>query len=331
MCAAVIAPAQVSPRQMTLDVVVTDKSGKPVGGLEQPDFKLFDNKAPQTITSFRAIDGPATPGSPPVEIVLIIDDVNAPFSIVARERSEIQKFLNQNGGELPRPTSLALFTDSGMQQGTPSTSDGKALSGDLSDQKLGLHSITRSQGIYGAGDRIDLSLKAISQLAQYEATRPGRKLVIWISPGWPLLTGPRIELTKKQQEQIFQNIVMLSDSLRRAGITLYSVDPLGTVDAASFRTSYYKEFLKGVRKPNQTEFGDLALEVLAEQSGGRVLNSSNDITGEIATCAGDARTFYELTFDSAVGDGPNDYHSLEVKIDKPGLAAHTRTGYYAQP
>jgi len=34
-----------------LDVVVTEKSGPPVGGLQQQDFTVLDNKAPQTITS----------------------------------------------------------------------------------------------------------------------------------------------------------------------------------------------------------------------------------------------------------------------------------------
>ena len=27
----------------------------------------------------------------------------------------------------------------------------------------------------------------------------------------------------------------------------------------------------------------------------------------------------------------DEYHTLEVKVDKPGLTARTRTGYYAQP
>jgi hypothetical protein len=31
------------------------------------------------------------------------------------------------------------------------------------------------------------------------------------------------------------------------------------------------------------------------------------------------------------GDGPNEYHALEIKLGKPGLTARTRTGYYAQP
>ncbi len=41
--------------------------------------------------------------------------------------------------------------------------------------------------------------------------------------------------------------------------------------------------------------------------------------------------FYVLSFDGLPGDGPNEYHALEIKIDKPGLTARTRSGYYAQP
>ena len=73
--------------------------------------------------------------------------------------------------------------------------------------------------------------------------------MIWISPGWPLLTGPRIQLSDKDQQRIFNQVVGLSDSLRQARITLYTVDPLGTADAGGFRTSYYLEFVKGVKKP----------------------------------------------------------------------------------
>jgi hypothetical protein len=67
------------------------------------------------------------------------------------------------------------------------------------------------------------------------------------------------------------------------------------------------------------------------QSGGRVLNTSNDVGNSIATCLADAKVFYTLSFDAPVGNFPNEYHSLQVKVGKPGLTARTRTGYYAQP
>jgi VWFA-related protein len=323
------APPAGANRQITLDVLVTDKSGKPVPGLQQQDFTLLDNKQPQKIVSFDAVQGTKT--DPPVEVILLVDEVNIDFTKVSYAREQISKFLRSGGGELPRPASLAVLTDAGVSMGNGTTQDGNALANVLNGDKAGLRSITRSQGVYGAGDRIGLSLNALQQLADYEAPRPGRKLLIWISPGWPLLTGPRIQLSNKDQQRIFGNIVGLSDSLRRARMTVYSIDPLGTADAGGFQTFYYEEYLKGVKKQNQVQMANLALQVIATQSGGRVLNSNNDVAGEIASVVADANAFYVLTFDGLPGDGPNEYHALEIKLDKPGLKALTRTGYYAQP
>ncbi len=125
-------------------------------------------------------------------------------------------------------------------------------------------------------------------------------------------------------------IVGFSNGLRQTGITLYNVDPLGNADAGGLRTFYYKDFIKGVKAAKNAETGNLALPVIAYQSGGRVLNSSNDIASEIASCVADASAYYVLSFDSPPPDGPVQYHALEVKIDKPGVTARTRTGYYAE-
>ncbi len=322
------APPAGTNRQIKLDVVVTDKSGKPVPGLQQQDFTLLDNKQPQKILSFQAADAKS---DPPVEVVLLVDEVNTTFTSVSFERAQIEKFLKSGGGELSRPVSLAVLSDAGLVIGNVTTQDGNALAAQLEQNKAGLRTITRSQGVYGADDRIGLSLNAVQQITDYETPRPGRKLVIWISPGWPLLSGPREELDSKQQEKLFARIVALSDNLRQAGITLYSIDPLGTADAGGFRTSYYEEFVKGVKKARQVRLGNLGLQVLATQTGGRVLISNNDVAGEIASVVADSNAFYVLTFDGLPGDGPNEYHALDIKLDKPGLKALTRTGYYAQP
>jgi VWFA-related protein len=201
----------------------------------------------------------------------------------------------------------------------------------LDRQEARLHVIRRSEGAYGDRERLELSLDALRQFARHEAETPGRKLLVWVSPGWPLLDDPGLEMTSKAEEWVFENIVSLSDALRWARITLYAVDPLGTGDAGRLRTSAYKAYLKGVKKASQALPGNLALQVLANQSGGLVLNSSNDLEGQIAKCVADASSFYVLTFDALPGDGPNEYHALEVRIGKAGLTARARSGYYAQP
>lgn len=48
-------------------------------------------------------------------------------------------------------------------------------------------------------------------------------------------------------------------------------------------------------------------------------------------CLADAASYYEISFDTAPAKSVNEYHGLEVKLDKPNLTARTRNLYYAQP
>jgi VWFA-related protein len=334
LLSATAASAQQTPpsappttNQIPLDVVVTAKSGAPVGDLTEQDFTLLDNKAPQTITSFKAVSGREAP----IEILMVIDAVNANARTIALERVNIDKVLRAEAGHLAYPLAIAIFTDKSTQiLGGGFSSDGNAIATQLDQNEIGLRDLGRSAGFYGATERWQLSLKALSQLVAGLAPRPGRKAILWISPGWPLLSGPNVELDSKQQTQIFGNIVGLSTQLRQARITLYGVDPLGNGESVG-RGSYYKEFLKGVSKPSQVLAGDLGLPVLATQSGGLALNFNNDVAALLQECISDMAPYYEISFAPAPTDKRDDYHQLEIQVAKPGLTARTRQGYYAQP
>jgi hypothetical protein len=71
--------------------------------------------------------------------------------------------------------------------------------------------------------------------------------------------------------------------------------------------------------------------VIAAQTGGRVLYGNNDTGKMISQCLADSTAFYEMTFDAPSATLANEYHSLDVKVNKPGLKARTRMGYYTQP
>jgi VWFA-related protein len=185
-------------------------------------------------------------------------------------------------------------------------------------------------GYEGSTDRVQLSLKAIDTIAAFESPRPGRKLVLWVSPGWPLLSHTAIQVTSLQREQMFASIVSLSTRLRQARITLYSLDPLGIRDIG-LRTSAYVAYVKGVSKPKDVEMGNMALQVFAVNSGGLVLNSGNDLADLLQKCLTDTEAYYEISFEPAPGGQRDEYHHLEIRIAKPGLNARTRQNYYAQP
>ncbi len=321
------APPEHPDGQIELDVVVTDKSGKPISGLELKDFTLLDNNLPAKILSFQAFDGTAQKLNPPVEVVLAIDAINLPFGQVAIERQQIAKFLQQNGGHLAQPVSVFVMTDTGVTSSGRPTLDGNALAAATNQLIIGLRTTTRAAGAWGAIQRFGISLDGFTAIANTEAKRPARKLLIWTGPGWPMLVGPNIQVDAKGQQQMFNSIVQLSDKLRQARITVYSV-ALGMPGNGTF---FYQSYLKGVKTAEKAESADLSLKVLAIQSGGRALVPDNDLTSQIETCVRDATAFYRLSFDPPRADRANEYHDLKIEVDKPGLTAVTRTGYYAQP
>jgi len=320
------APATEEGR-VHLDVVVTDKAGKPVSGLALEDFKLEDNNLPAKILSFHAINAAVEKAVRPADVILLIDTVDEDFQSVARTREEIVRFLRQNGGHLAQPVSIFVFRFDGVKVLQQPSLDGNALATQLAQTELGLREMGRSAGENGAIERFDLAIKWIGVVADRIGKAPGRKLLIWTGPGWPLLDQPNINMSSKGQQQMFDELVHLSTTLRESHMALYSVsigDPTAT-------TYLYQGFLKGVKTAEKINPPNLSLKVLATESGGRVMSPNNDVAGQISTCVQDGSAFYTLSFDPPRADRANEYHDLKVEVDKPGLTARTSTGYYNQP
>lgn len=320
-------------KNITISAVVRDSHGDPVPGLQQQDFKLLDNKRPADVVSFRAISMPTTPTTanaprPPVQVVLVVDDVNSSFSTIAFVKDQLDHLFNPKNGPLPFPVSVEWLTDNGFRLQNHATTDPEQLAAYVNKNEAALHTIARGAGFYGAVERYQASMNALAGLATVLSRQPGRKLVIWLSHGWPLLSGPAVELSGKQEQQIFNQIVALSTGLRRANITLYNADPLGASDASNYRYLFYGAYMKGVKNPGQVQLGDVSLQVLSDQTGGRLCTEGRQFYNQIERCWDDGRAYYEFSFQPSPNEGNSPYHSLDVTVDKPGLKVETRTGYY---
>ena len=324
------APATVgvASRRITLDIVVTDKSGAPVTGLQAQDFAVLDNKRPQAVTSFRAF---AQADDLPLRVVFVFDEVNVPFRAISNARQQLEKYLRGNEGPLPVPMSLVVLDEKSTQvQGTP-TRNRTVLADSV--HAIGAGAPRQLEGSMFANEvwRVQRSLSAFEKLVAYEAAQPGRKLLVWLSEGWPVILDSADKLSPKEQQTNFNTLVKLSTSLRDGQITVYSIDPVGMDDAGGVGHDYYQNFLSAVPSANKFRSGDLALGVIAVQSGGLVFNQSNDVASLIGKCLADAKSYYSLEFDSGPAGHANEYHDLQVKFEKAGIVARTRTGYYAQP
>jgi VWFA-related protein len=315
-----------------LNVVVTDKADRPVAGLQSGDFTVVDNKQERSVIGVRQVAGETPDADPPLEAVLLVDEINSSFETMARERKDLENYLRQRSGPLPLPTSFVFLTETELKfQGAPSR-DAKLLLQNLENNPNPQRSFQPQGGFQQGVQMREKSLQALNGVALKLRDRPGRKLVIWISPGWPAFPSLTVQKSAKEMDGLFTYIVSLSTLLREAQITLYSVDPYGAMrDLAIAGNQSYKPFVKGVATAKDADNGDLYLQVIATQTGGQVLYGSNDIAGMIDKCLADAQTFYDLTYDAAAAKHANEYHGIQIKVDKPGLKARTRTGFYAQP
>jgi VWFA-related protein len=337
-CSALPGPSKDKPapdatgatHTITLDVAVTDKSGAAVPGLEPADFKLLDNKRQQSLSSVVEAHGMAATADPPVEAMVVMDAVNSDFRAVANERQLLEKLFKANGGEMPLPTSLVVLREQEVSPRAAATRDGNALLEQLNTIVTGLHTINRGNAFWGATERRQLSLQAFGRIAVEAANRPGRKLVIWIGPGWPALDSTGVDTTgvsPREQEALFSTITEISTAMWLSHITLYDIDSSEGSLGGQFN---YENFVKGADSPRHVDNGDLMLQVLAVQSGGAMLYG-NDLPGLIARCMADTKSYYVVKYPAPPAAHANEYHLIEVKLDKPGLKARTRTVYYSQP
>jgi VWFA-related protein len=166
-------------------------------------------------------------------------------------------------------------------------------------------------------------------LAAYESGRPGRKIILWVSPGWPLLSGPRVDLSGSQRTAIFNDITFLSTTLRDAHTSVYAINPRGVGESVG-QAFYYEQFTDGVKKPSDDNIGNLGLQVIATETGGLVLNSTG-VAELLQQSVADNVAYYRLSFEPPPTEKRDVYHSLKVTVAKPGVTVATSTGYYAEP
>jgi VWFA-related protein len=316
--------------KIKLDVMVDDSTGKPVTGLQPWDFKILDNNQPRKVLSFRAFNDAGVKPDPPAEVILVIDLVNLPFQQVAVTRQEIERFLKANDGHLKQPVTLLLLSDAGMRVQPRPSVDGNALVSVVSQINGHVRTIDSAMGGEGLLERFQLCARQMAAIAENEARKPGRKLLIWVGPGWPMLNrGELGYYSEKDQRRYFDSTVELSTRLREARMVVYSVAPSTGADPTS--SIRYQDYLKGVKSPRDSDPGDLALKVLAAQTGGRILGPNNDLASQIERCFTDANNFYRISFDPPAADQAHEYHDLKVTVNSPGVTVRTNTGYYNEP
>jgi VWFA-related protein len=323
------APSAVAPApvHISMDVQVSDKEGKPVGGLEPTDFTLLDDDQPRRILGFRRTDGMiGNKFDLPTEAIIVLDAVNIPYQGVTQLRLQLQRYLRQNGGQLTVPTSVFVYTSQGLMVQPAPSKDGNAIAKTLDTSVGTVRARDSSAGDYGLAEQFQSSIKTIKGIADNEAHKPGRKLLIWLGSGWPLLDSIKFLKSNQNEAIYFSDIVEVSKRLRDARITVDAVFTLIGSD-----TKLWGAYVKPVKEFHKADAGNLALQVLARQTGGRVIEPSNDVPSLIDQCIADVGPYYTLAFTPPQAAHSDEYHDLKVTVAQPGVTVRNISGYYDQP
>lgn len=321
-------------RLVVLDVVVTDKAGNPVRNLTKDAFTIIEDGVSQNVASFEASEpnasGPSPraaketgasghalrTGTPRAVNLIVLDELNSEFLEQAYARVAIGRFLRSHGPRLSNPTALLILGQPRIELLHDYTQDSAALLEALKKRHAELPRILLSGEMRSSEDRLNSTLAALNLIADANRHYAGRKNVIWIGPGFPALNSNLFI----QPEVVGGAIQDVGNVLLDARIVVYTLDPRGLeVTPVSYN---------GQDPGGQME-GQLLLEQIAPETGGRIFRGRNDIDVEIATSIDDGNSYYTLSYYPSNRDWNGKFRRVHIAVRREGLVARTRQGYFS--
>jgi VWFA-related protein len=306
---------QVYSRETILDVLVTDDKSRPVRNLKRSDFTILEDGHPQPIRSFSeytrntaAAPSPALPpntysnahalpATGPVQI-FYFDILNSSSADIVRSKQYIASYLRA----MPPGTQVAIFSLSRNK-------DFRLLQSFTTDGQLAASVVDNLDAEWIRLPHFVDPIAAMNLLANYVAGIHGRKNLIWITPGMPLMItrdgGLSWAMGGGPDLTLVHQLMDLYDLFTREQIAIYPLDPRGV---------------------HGLGFGALRAEEVAQGTGGTTDNT-NDYKGEIAKVVDQTSNFYTLSYIPPRANDDGHYHPITIHVDRPGLHLVYRNGY----
>jgi VWFA-related protein len=363
--------AQPSSHLVDLNMVALDSSGEPVRDLKGEEIEVFDNGKRQALAYFRHLEsGPRrraplganqysnrSGGNLGHPVVILFDQLNQVMgdrgytanaivhSLEPMETSEsLYLYLLTIDGQL-YPVH-ALPAGARPAPAVPWTRDIRPLLDNA------LRAVLRTRPVdIDIFARIDLTYKALAAMAMRMEAIPGRKNLVWLSHGVPIsLTGAR---TYDGMPVDFTPMLRgLSDALDRSHVAIYPVqlsapgmDPTSMTQAVAgsgpsrlggagggpggLGLGSGNDNPAGVNQGSGVGSED-TMQEFAGLTGGRS-KGNNDIGEAIRQAIADARSSYQLGYDTQPQPWEGKYHKLRLASTRKGVRLQTKTGYYAWP
>jgi VWFA-related protein len=178
--------------------------------------------------------------------------------------------------------------------------------------------------------RVYRTIEALSSNAQHVAGYPGRKNLLWISTAFPIYLSPADDFAgyRNYGAQLQKLAGILSDPK----VAVYPINAGGVQTSAMYQAGTRPRRLSGdalERETMQRANAEDTMQVVADDTGGKVCTGDNDLADCIRKAVDDSSEFYEIAYypDSETWDG--EYRKIMVKTSRRGLHLAYREGYFA--
>ena len=333
-------------RRVPVDVVVTDKQGKPVRGLRKADFVVKEDKTAQTVLSFDYFDGsapsfvprklPALPANTFVNLpgepeqgplyVLYYDMVNTSQE---DQMSFHQQLLDYVDKATPG-TRIALFVNAaGLHLIQGFTSDHALLRAAILSKGPGPHLPDvfidgRNFGYEDAG----AALSNLKFIAEYLNGIPGKKNLLWVSSDFPIPVGATMTGLNSNTGVSGG----FSSSTLQINDLTYLLSNMIKETYAALETSQVALCPVDVSGVDNSPDKYLRERDIAKATGGHAYYANNRVAKLLDDAVQDGASYYSLTYSptNTIYDGS--VRDIEVTLaNKANYTLTYRTLYYGVP
>ena len=190
---------------------------------------------------------------------------------------------------------------------------------------------------------VAITLSAFQQLAHYLSGYPGRKNLIWVSGGFPIVLFPdSVFLNPSVTPQTYMHdIQRTADLCTAAQIAIYPVTAEGLMihsvyQADASAISEQRPSMMGQNNVSQmnAELQNVsstrqAAEALAKSTGGQAFFNSNDMKDILTRVTNQGMHYYTLSYTPTNTKADNRYRHTRVESTNPKYVLSYRRGYYA--
>lgn len=297
-------------------------------------------------------------GTPTNATAILIDSLNTSWADQHRAREALVSFLSQIEPEdriaiyVLSPHGLTLLHDyttdaTALVARLKSTNadvsaalDASTLDADAQQdlRDIGLDSVADSNEVeadFFTSGRVADTLSAVEAIAQHLAGLPGRKSLVWLSGGIPLMIGfdemPEPGTTRDTRA-LTPEMDAAIRSLNNSDIAVYPVDARGLMASPGYSVQNLGSTRRmptpeTIGPPGRAE--DDAMSELANRTGGRAMFNTNDLARAVRRAIDDGRVTYTIGYYSGDDTRDGKFRDIRVSVDRPQLDVRYRKGYFA--